>query len=109
MGFDRTGVAVLLWPCELLLAYLFLNPLDVFHRIQFPSACRRAVELAAGSLGVGGLAMAATCSTLEYLALTDGNKECVRSLEDVLKASPRNSATKVEATFLRWSESIDEE
>ncbi|VDM33326.1 unnamed protein product [Hydatigera taeniaeformis] len=109
VGFDRTGVAVLLWPCELLLAYIFLNPLNVLHHLEFPSTCQRVVELAAGSLGVGGIAMAATCSTLKYLALTDGNEECVQNLEDVLKASPRNCTSKVEAAFLRWSESIDRE
>ncbi|CDS43384.1 expressed conserved protein [Echinococcus multilocularis] len=109
VGFDRTGVAILLWPCELLLAHVFLNPLDVSHHVQFPSPCRRAVELAAGSLGVGGLAMAATYTTLEYLALTDGNEECVQSLESVLKANCRNCTPKMEAVFLRWSGSIDKE
>ncbi|KAL5104020.1 hypothetical protein TcWFU_010178 [Taenia crassiceps] len=109
VGFDRTGVAVLLWPCELLLAYIFLNPPGALQHIQFPPTCRRAVELAAGSLGLGGLAMSATCSELEYLLLTDGNEECVRNLEGVLKASPRNGGPRVEAAFLRWSESIDKE
>ncbi|KAM7539846.1 hypothetical protein Aperf_G00000045523 [Anoplocephala perfoliata] len=109
VGFDRTSVAVPLWPCELLLAYFFMLPPERIRNIvQLPSPCSRAIELAAGSLGVGGIALASISANLEYLALTDGNEKCVQSLERVLQVGNYDFHSKLESALLRWSNSSEE-
>lgn len=109
VGFDRTSVAVPLWPCELLLAYFFmLPPGRIQNIIQLPSPCSRAIELAAGSFGVGGIALASAFQNLEYLALTDGNEKCVQSLERILQTGNYSFSSRLESLLLRWSDSIEE-
>lgn len=109
-GFDRTGVAKSVWPCELLLAYFFMLPLGrIQNVIQLPTQCNRALELAAGSLGIGGISLASAFPNLEYLALTDGNEKCVQSLKTVIKESNFSFNAKIESSVLRWSSEINEE
>lgn len=108
IGFDRTGV-VSLWPCELLLAHHFLS-LGVDDLRKKPPP-RRAVELAAGSNGVAALSLGKSNygAQLEYLAVTDGNEECVAGLEEtVAKSGKPASLPKMEAAFLRWSRTFEE-
>ena len=109
VGFDRTGVAVSLWPCELLLAHVLLCPSVLVPHIEVLPTCKRVIELAAGSLGVAGLSTITSFSSLEYLALTDGNENCVRNMQCVVNAtSEKCSFPKIDCTLLRWSTSIYE-
>ncbi|KAM3174598.1 hypothetical protein ACTXT7_010219 [Hymenolepis weldensis] len=107
--FDRTGVAVPLWPCELLLAYFFmLPPGRIQNVLHLPSPCERVIELAAGGLGIGGIALASVFPNLKYLAVTDGNDKCVQNLKNVIKEGNYTFHSKLESALLRWSSDIEE-
>ncbi|VDL41930.1 unnamed protein product [Hymenolepis diminuta] len=110
VGFDRTGVAVPLWPCELLLAYFFMLPPGRIQSVlQLPSPCERVIELAAGGLGIGGIALASVFLNLKYLAVTDGNDKCVQNLKNVITEGNYTFHSKLESALLRWSSDIEEE
>ncbi|VDN97178.1 unnamed protein product [Rodentolepis nana] len=110
VGFDRTGIAVILWPCELLLAYFFmLPPGRIQNVLQLPVPCKRVIELAAGGLGIGGIALASVFPDLNYIALTDGNEKCVQNLENVIKEGNYIFHSKLESALLRWSNDIEKE
>ncbi|VDD74311.1 unnamed protein product [Mesocestoides corti] len=111
VGFDRSGV-VSLWPCELLLARILVSSasLPVIQQLNLPQ-CRRALEIAAGRLGVAGFALAngsSRSSGPEYVAITDGNLECVASLSVVVKTGETACFPRLEAALLRWPDTVDE-
>nr|VZI47178.1 unnamed protein product [Spirometra erinaceieuropaei] len=125
VGFDSTGL-VCLWPSELLMAHIFLSPVAVYARLWDAIATatsrrtwQRVCELGAGMTAAAGLAIARRRSTfprsddpfsgLELLVLTDGNEDCVATIQQSVQlqgfSKGQTESPTLEVEKLRWPSS----
>nr|VZI47530.1 unnamed protein product [Spirometra erinaceieuropaei] len=125
VGFDSTGL-VCLWPSELLMAHIFLNPVAVYARLWDAIATatsrrtwQRVCELGAGMTAAAGLAIARRRSNfpqsddpfsgLELVVLTDGNEDCVATIQQSVQlqgfSRGQTELPTLEVGKLRWSSS----
>lgn len=99
LGFNNTG-NVCVWPSEEVLTYYCLRNSDIFSK-------KTVCELGGGMTCLAAVALATSCDASE-IYMTDGNKQSVSNLEQIVSRNQMSfRCNNVHAGLLRWGKDVN--